>query len=162
MRPLVVVDDPDGPAARLDAALVPWLDAGWHVAARWTAPRPGERLLCTGAIESPDDARRALLAAVAGAGLVVAATADRAIVDQFLDELRRLGPVEHVTPGARLRARLDAEQRRLLGLLAEGLTLGEAAAQLGLSRRTADRRLAAARRVLGVSTTAEAIVASRT
>jgi hypothetical protein len=40
-------------------------------------------------------------------------------------------------------------------------TLGEAAAELGLSRRTADRRLAAARAMLGVATTAEALVAFR-
>jgi hypothetical protein len=53
--------------------------------------------------------------------------------------------------------RLDGEQRALLGLPAEG----PVARRDGLSRRTADRRLASARRILNVQTTAEAIVASR-
>jgi DNA-binding NarL/FixJ family response regulator len=157
----MVLEQAERDAGRLAAAVAAAEDAGWSISRGWQTPRPGERLVCTGTVADADDARRALLAALAGAGLIVAVTADREIVDRFLDDLRRLGPVDHVTPGAALPARLDAEQRALLGLLAEGLTLGEAAPQLGLSRRTADRRLAAARRILGVATTAEAIVTSR-
>jgi len=53
------------------------------------------------------------------------------------------------------------EWRHLLRLLADGWTLGEAASELGLSRRTADRRLDAARRELGTATTAEAVARAR-
>jgi DNA-binding CsgD family transcriptional regulator len=52
---------------------------------------------------------------------------------------------------------LDPEQRRLVDLLARGVPLSRAAASLYLSRRSADRRLAAVRRALGVETTAEAV-----
>ncbi len=54
---------------------------------------------------------------------------------------------------------LSGEQRELLRLVAAGLPLGEAARRLNLSRRTADRRLSAARRALGVGTTTEAVLA---
>jgi DNA-binding NarL/FixJ family response regulator len=52
---------------------------------------------------------------------------------------------------------LSAEQRALLGQLLGGATLGQAARALHLSRRTADRRLAAARAALEARTTAEAL-----
>ena len=54
---------------------------------------------------------------------------------------------------------IDADGTGLLALLAKGRSLSEAAAALYLSRRTADRRLAAARIVLGVATTVEALLA---
>ena len=52
---------------------------------------------------------------------------------------------------------IGPDARAILGLLAEGQSLGEAADILGLSRRTADRRLAEGRRALGVERTTEAI-----
>ena len=52
---------------------------------------------------------------------------------------------------------LCADGRAILGLLAEGATLGAAAATLHLSRRTADRRLAEARAALRVERTVEAV-----
>jgi DNA-binding NarL/FixJ family response regulator len=161
MRPIVVIEDPERASTRVAAAIAAVRAAGWTAVPSWSAPRPGERLVCTGTVASADDARQALLAVLAGAGLVVKVTADRPTVDQFVDDLRRLGPVDHLTAGTAPPARLDAEQRALLDLLADGLTLGEAAHELALSRRTADRRLAGARRILGVATTAEAILASR-
>lgn len=54
---------------------------------------------------------------------------------------------------------LTHDEQRVLSLLREGLAVGEAAQELHISRRTADRRLAAARTKLGVATTAEAVVA---
>jgi DNA-binding CsgD family transcriptional regulator len=48
-----------------------------------------------------------------------------------------------------------------LSLLSDGFTLGEASARLGISRRTADRRLADARRALGAERTAEAVARAR-
>jgi DNA-binding NarL/FixJ family response regulator len=53
---------------------------------------------------------------------------------------------------------LDEEQQQLLSLLAEGLTVREAATRLHLSRRTAERRLAEARAALGAATNAEAVL----
>jgi DNA-binding CsgD family transcriptional regulator len=52
---------------------------------------------------------------------------------------------------------LDAEARALISRIAAGATLGQAAHALHLSRRTADRRLAKARRALGVERTVVAI-----
>jgi DNA-binding NarL/FixJ family response regulator len=49
----------------------------------------------------------------------------------------------------------------LIALLARGMTLGQAATELGLSRRTADRRLAEARLALGARRTTEAVVLAR-
>jgi len=65
------------------------------------------------------------------------------------------------SPTNRLRIHLsdiDEEQRRLLDLLAKGLSVTAASRRLFLSRRTADRRLARARAMLGVRSNAEAIV----
>jgi DNA-binding CsgD family transcriptional regulator len=161
--PLLVIEGPRAVVrARIAAALEDAADHDWHIVRGWAAPLRRDRVVCTGWVGTPDDARRALLAAVAGSGLVVGCTADRETVDRFLDDLRRLGPVEHIdavpTPtGGPL---TDAE-RALLGLLAEGFTVRQAAAELGVSERTADRRLAAARQRLGVGSTAAAIVAAR-
>jgi DNA-binding NarL/FixJ family response regulator len=118
-----------------------------------------ERVVCTGTISTADGARRALLAALAGAGLVVSLRLDPVTVDRFLDDLRRLGPVEFVAADD-VSPTLSVQQRALLARLGEGLTLPEAAAELGLSSRTARRRVAAARRILAVSSTAEAIIAA--
>ncbi|HWJ81625.1 MAG TPA: hypothetical protein VNS55_05245 [Nocardioides sp.] len=102
-----------------------------------------------------EDAATAVLAALAGADLVLACTAPDEVVDALVDDLWHLGPVEHVAaPGVSL----SAEQVALLARLAAGESLGEAAAGLHLSRRTADRRLAQARAALDVRTTAEAVV----
>ena len=114
-------------------------------------------VVCCGEVTDPDAASTAVLAAVAGAGLIVRVTASSDVADRLLDDLRRLGPVDHRF-GEPTRARLTAEQRALLDLLADGATLGAAAGKLSLSRRTADRRLAGARLALGVETTAEALV----
>lgn len=127
----------------------------------WAAPLGRDRVICMGWIRSRDDARRALLAAVAGAGLVVAVAVDAETVDRLVDDLRRLGRIERLTPD-RGPASLSPAQRSMLGLLAEGLTIGQAATALGVHRSTAARRLAAARRALSVDSnaTAAAVVAA--
>jgi DNA-binding CsgD family transcriptional regulator len=56
---------------------------------------------------------------------------------------------------------IDPEARALIGRIAAGDTLGEAARAVHLSRRTADRRLAQARRALGVERTVATIVWAR-
>jgi DNA-binding CsgD family transcriptional regulator len=114
----------------------------------------------TGPVRNAGDAAEALLAAIGGSGVVVHALAERDVIDRLVDDLRRLGPVDHragkepASPPS-----LTPDERRLLDALARGKTLGDAAMELHLSRRTADRRLAAARAKLGVATTAEAVVA---
>jgi hypothetical protein len=82
--------------ARLAAALSGASLDGWEVVQGWGAPLTGERVICTGTISTADDARRALLAAMAGAGLVAGLDASRQVIDRLVDELRSLGPVHHV------------------------------------------------------------------
>ena len=53
---------------------------------------------------------------------------------------------------------LDSEHQRLIALVANGSTITEAAREIGLSRRSAARRMATVRSVLGVATNAEAVV----
>lgn len=112
-------------------------------------------------VTDKQDAVEAVLAAVDGADggdLVIDATASRDVIDRLCDDLRRLGTVDHrVEPMPAVPA-LSADERALLAALLGGASLGEAASALHLSRRTADRRLAAARRALGASSTAEALV----
>ena len=119
-----------------------------------------DRVVCSGIITDEDSARRALLAAVAGAGLVVHATAKQETVERFLDDLLRMGPVDHRVLPSIGDDQLRDEERALLGLIGEGMSIADAARQLGIARRTAERRLATARRVLGVGSNAEAVVAA--
>src|SRR3954447_3586596 len=160
-QPPCVVIESANPAAvvHLRRALEAASAAGWQPVAGLLATR--RRVVGHGRLTSDADAVLALRAAVGGAGLVIIAATSRETSDRLIDDLRRLGPVEHVTADVAPAPAVDAEQRRLLALLAEGLTLGEAAAELGLSRRTADRRLDAARQVLGVARTAEALAKAR-
>ena len=100
------------------------------------------------------EAADAVLAALAGADLLLLVTAEDRVHDTLLDDLARLGTVEHAAPTVAL----AADQLALLTRLQAGMSLGEAAGAEHFSRRTADRRLALARRALGVKTTAEALV----
>ena len=160
MAPLVVIGGSRHLAAERVAAAVAAARAdGWAIVDGWAAPLARDRVVCTGWVRTADDARRALLAAVAGAGIIVAVSVDPETVDRLVDELRRLGPVDHQSVHPLRAALLPPEQRALLGMLAEGLSVRDAAAELGIDRHTASRLLAAARRSLGVRTTAAAIAA---
>jgi DNA-binding NarL/FixJ family response regulator len=152
-RPLVVVEASEQALAR---AVREVERDGARIVHGW---RNDGSIVCTGVVRDAGDAAEALLAAVAGAGLVVHAQAERDVIDRFVDDLRRFGPVDHRTAEPDPGPDLSTDERQLLDCLAEGKTLGEAAAALHLSRRTADRRLAAARDKLGTTTTAEAVVA---
>lgn len=152
-RPLVVVEASDGAFNRAVAEVEA---GGALVVPGW---RQDASVVCAGSVRDAAAAAEALLAAVAGAGLVVHARADREVIDRLIDDLRRFGAVDHRTREPETGPALTADERRLLDLLAEGRTLGAAAADLHLSRRTADRRLASVRRKLRVDTTAEAVVA---
>lgn len=146
-----VVIEGDSSAAAMSAALA---EIGRPPVTSWDG-RPG--VLCTGTVETAADARQAVLAALAGSDLVVDCRADREVTDAMCDDLRRLGHLDHrvVTTSESV---LGDDQRLLLSALAAGRSLGWAAQQLHVSRRTADRRLAAARATLGAANTAEAIV----
>lgn len=139
------------------AAVEDLLEAGWPVRDGFDAARGV--VVLAGVVADGSDAARALGAVLAGAGVVVHALADRATLDRLYDDLRRHGPVD--VRGREAEPLLDAVQRRLLRLLAHGDTVASAARALNMSRRTVDRRLAAARDAIGVRTTAEAISASR-
>ena len=158
MRPLVVVE---GSEAALADALADVRAGGCTVVSGWWLPAGGDRVVCTGTVNSSEDAAAALLAAVAGAGLVVDGRAERDILDRLCDDLRHLGRLDHRTASTPRSPRLTLEERALVDSLLDGLTLGEAAGRLSISRRTADRRMSSVREKLGVATTAEALVQSR-
>jgi DNA-binding NarL/FixJ family response regulator len=115
-------------------------------------------VVCVGAVTDTADAAAALLSAVWGAGVVVHAQAPTAVVERLVEDLRRLGPVDYRTGELPTGPTLTHDEHALLDLLAGGSTLGDAAEQLHLSRRTADRRLASARKKLGANSTAETLV----
>lgn len=132
---------------------------GWAVRDGFDSGDATPREVRAGGVGDAESAGRAVLAVLAGAGAVVHATAAGDVIDRLLDDLRHLGQVDHRTGTGSSAVSLEA--RAILGRLALGDTLGEAAHALHLSRRTADRRLAEARRALGVERTIEAIARAR-
>jgi DNA-binding CsgD family transcriptional regulator len=150
-----VLEDADPVTVRAAAA-----ERDAPVVTGWTDPAPPGAVRLGGVADAAD-AAKAVLAAVQGVDLVIVATAPREVIDQLCDDLRRLGRLDHrvgpAAPSAPAVA-LGPDERALLGRLIGGASLGEAARALHLSRRTADRRLAAARRALGAATTSEALV----
>jgi DNA-binding CsgD family transcriptional regulator len=161
--PLIVLDGSDDALA---AAIDEVRAAGWRVVsgfapARALANPVRTSSVCSGPVTTADDAASALMVALDGFGLIVAARAPREVMDRLIGDLRHVGPVEHRRADPDARPWLGPTERAMLTLLAEGHSLGEAANRLGLSRRTADRRLAKARRTLGVERTAQAIAQAR-
>lgn len=134
---------------------------GWTVTPGFGGGRRAGRSVRSGAVGDRASAETALITALGGEGLIVHATAERDIIDQLVDDLRRLGRVEHRIGAPEAPPAVSPEARAILGLLAEGHSLGEAAAILGIARRTADRRLAEGRRALGTDRTTEAIARAR-
>jgi len=159
--PLIVVE---GPEAAFGFAVEEISARGWAVTEGFDSgrrPGRGEGSVRSGTVSDKATAEAALLTALRGEGLVVHATADRQTIDRLVDDLRRLGPVEHRIGSPEAPPVVAPEARAILGLLAEGHSLGEAAAILGIARRTADRRLADGRRALGTDRTTEAITLAR-
>jgi hypothetical protein len=126
------------------------------------------RIALYGRVPDADTAELALLAAARGAAVVAIADTGTDIGRALLADLTRIGPVT-TDPDAELAAeptqrpgsgpQLAPEQRALLERLANGETIAAAAAAEFLSLRTANRRIAEAREVLGVRTTREAVLA---
>jgi DNA-binding NarL/FixJ family response regulator len=125
----------------------------------WRRPAAGGDTLCVGTVANTDDAAAAVLCAVSGARLVVSAVAERDVTDRLVDDLRRLGDLDHRI-GRGEPSVLGPDEQQLLALLLGGATLGKAASALHISRRTADRRLANARAALGARSTSEAVAAA--
>jgi DNA-binding NarL/FixJ family response regulator len=161
MRPLLVHV---GEACELAGALAELAREGWSLHEGWRPPRHGfavadARVVCHGSVLDTRDATAAVLAAARGAGVVAAVGPAPGLAPRVFEDLNRLGTVGtlpatvHDAP----ETLLDRESYALLAALAQGQTLAVAARSLSISLRTADRRLAAARRRLGVTTTAEAL-----
>lgn len=132
---------------------------GARIVQGWRKPIPGVQLVCVGSVAAATDAAAAVMCAMGGARLVIAASADRDVIDSLCDDLRHLGELDHRI-GRSGQLALPDEHRQLLALLLGGATLGQAAQALHISRRTADRRLAAARELLGAQSTSEAVAAA--
>lgn len=156
--PLIVVDAAD----RLDATADRLRSDGWRIADDLRAPPLDlARTVVRGVIDRPELVEAAVLVAAWGGGLLVAVDglAEHAR-HRLLDDLGRIGPVDRSSAAVPLATDpAENDGLRLLELIAEGRSLGEAARELSLSRRTADRRLAAARGALGVESTTAAIAA---
>jgi hypothetical protein len=158
-----------GSAAEATGALRRLARAGWHAREGFALTDPAwdvtaQRLVLYGRVGDADTAELAVHAAARGAGVVVIADQDTDLGRTLLADLARLGPVirdpdaevvadNHGTPV------LLPEQRALLERLANGETIAAAAAAEYLSLRTANRRIAQARQLLGVRTTREAVLA---
>jgi hypothetical protein len=140
--------------------------AGWRTREGFALPEPSwdvaaARLVLFGRVSDLDTAALVVQAAARGAGIVAVTDAAAELGRALVDDLRRLGPVHLAadSDGADMFARLVPEQRALLQRLANGETIAAAAAAEFLSLRTANRRIAQARELLGVRTTREAVLA---
>jgi DNA-binding CsgD family transcriptional regulator len=162
--PVTVLADPTG----LPLAARELTATGWRVHRGFAVPdEPWDlapaRLVLSGAIATEDDARVALVGVVRGAGLLVHVDRSASWAGTFLADLARLTAPVAAEPAPEQRGAPDGilspEQRQILDLLAGGASIAQAARQLFWSLRTANRRVAAARDALGVSTTQEAVVA---
>ena len=113
------------------------------------------------AVAHDEDHRRALDRLLDGA-LVVATCEDRLVALRLFDEGRRLVAAEwYDEPHPPPTQGLDETQMMLLLALSRGCTVAEAADAGHLSERTAARRLAAARAMLGCRSNVEAALAVR-
>lgn len=125
------------------------------------ADAPESRGLVRVTVRDEASAADALRRALRGDALLVHAVAGRAILDRLYQDLGRLGTVQVRTPDSEARpdgiARLGADELEILRLLAQGHTIVSAAAALHLPLRTANRRVATARAVLGITTTTQAV-----
>lgn len=142
----------DGWVIRSGFAMV---EAGWDVS--------GLSVVRYGRVTDADTASLAVLAAARGAGVVCVCDPVSSRGRALSADLGRIGPLgvdPAVETGVTVVASpLTDEQSSLLARLAAGETIAAAAEAEFLSLRTANRRIAAARKALGVATTREAVMA---
>jgi DNA-binding NarL/FixJ family response regulator len=105
-----------------------------------------------GVVRSERDRDAVLLALARGADVVLAIDLPAESRVALLDDLARVAEV-------RKAGTLTTEERSVVDGLVEGRTLTEVARSLGMSRRTATRRLAAAKAAFGAATTMELLLA---
>jgi DNA-binding NarL/FixJ family response regulator len=117
------------------------------------------KVVCLGTVTDEVSANEALVACARAAGVVVdVAECPPTLLGGFLDDLGRLAlSAVPGRPAATARLPLTPEQRALLELVARGASVPEAAEQLFLSHRTAERRMAGIRKALDVPSTAAAV-----
>jgi hypothetical protein len=140
--------------------------AGWQTREGFALPEAGwdvsaARLVLFGRVPDLDAAQLAVLAAARGAGVVVIAEEQSETGRAVLADLSRIGPVRTGAEGGEAATDelpLSDEQRSLLERLGAGETIAAAAEAEFLSLRTANRRIAEARKALGVRTTREAVL----
>lgn len=120
-------------------------DAAWRI----------HDVVCVGPVADDSSHAAALHVALRGADVVADVTIERE--EAFHDDLRRAGLTLWTPPNDQL----GAEATALLEALANGASVAHAARQCYMSVRSAHRRLADARRRIGVTTNAQAIVAWR-
>jgi hypothetical protein len=113
-----------------------------------------------GVVAGDAELAQAVLAVARGVGVAVACP-DPELRGRLVEDLERLGPVDLAELGPDPLDVLDDDQRLLLTKIATGHTVASAADALFLSTRTAERRLSATRKLLGVRTTAEAIAVAQ-
>ncbi|GLH99149.1 LuxR family transcriptional regulator [Phytohabitans aurantiacus] len=132
-------------------------DGGWDITE--------SRVVLYGRVPDLETVHLVVMAAARGAGVVAITDAVGEVGRALVADLGRLGPVYRAVdadpePGDDdLVGQLVPEQRALLERLANGETIAAAAAAEFLSLRTANRRIAQARQLLGVRTTREAVLA---
>ena len=169
MIPLVVVQ---GSEAAFRAAKANLRRQGWHVIHGWNssiqlalgAPAPADpaKVVRTGTVANRTDAANAMLTALGGQGILIVARAEKAVIDTLCDDLRRLGPVDFRSGDNQdAPPQITDDDRDILRLMLQGVTLGQAAAALHLSRRTLDRRMAQIRRAYKVTRNAQTLTAAR-
>ena len=151
----------EGDDAAFAAAIAEVSRSGWRVSSGFGGRPATVRDVRTGAVDLEVDAGAALLVVLAGGGVVLHGRASRDVLDRLIEDLRHVRRVELRRGETEPAPNLDDDARAILAILAEGRTLGDAASTLGLSRRTADRRLAEARAALGVERTVEAVARAR-
>jgi hypothetical protein len=123
------------------------------------------RLVLYGRVPDLETVHLVVLAAARGAGVVAITDPAGEVGRALIADLGRIGPVlrdpdaEPEPPAEEGVGQLVPEQRALLERLANGETIAAAAAAEFLSLRTANRRIAQARELLGVRTTREAVLA---
>lgn len=140
----------------------PQVPKGWRPVEGFDLPGApwdlsGRRLVAIGQIDSEADAEAALQALARGVGLIVRVGVDGDLRHRILEDVHRLGDVRQVGLGDPEVPDLDDDDRRLLEALSTGATVADAARELHISLRTANRRLAAIRATFGVDTTARAV-----
>ncbi|MEJ7772041.1 MAG: hypothetical protein WKF51_09080 [Geodermatophilaceae bacterium] len=151
-----------GEPADLTAAAASLAESGWVSRAGFSLPEEPwdltrRRWVCEGTVDDNTDAEAATWALVRGCAVVVAVGGGAP--PDFVADLARAGQVLTWAPAHSDVAGLGTVESDLLRLLGDGLSLQQAAGQLYLSGRTAQRRLNSARAALGVRTTREAVLA---